>query len=524
VKKPVKKIFNYLANKLFFKDIQMADQTLTDRSLLITKAVCAAVIILVFMGGSLFTITHAMNYYEIYKTDFLARPERFEAFDVEAPSAVFFTKEEGDPFKIQGVLAYFEGYAEGNLSILIANIHSVPVEILSIQDQMGEHIYDLVGENLIEPADPIKYFVFEFVNVDEKLLENKAEILVNYAYDNGVVQHAFMSPFKRIDDDLFSGTAIRTINNMKDFDFIVEGDQFIFFEGKEIAIEKPLFIPKGKELLISPGQKIDLTNGAYIFSRTPVQFAGVEENPIRVYSSDGSGSGIFVTEAGGISNIFYTTFDGLNTPVSGVWSLTGAVTFYESNVNIDHSHFVNNVSEDGLNIIHSEFAITNSLFRDTISDAFDADFCTGGIGDSVFENTGNDAVDVSTTQLTIRNTSMFNIGDKGISAGEDSSVMIQDFHIDQTEIGIASKDLSVITGNDIFVSNAKIGITLYEKKPEFGPATIDISNFEFNGHIDQDYLIQKGSTLTIDGHIITPRSASKERLLFEKMIAGEPIQ
>ena len=119
---------------------------------------------------------------------------------------------------------------------------------------------------------------------------------------------------------------------------------------------------------------------------------------------------------------------------------------------------------------------------------------------------------------------MLHIGDKGISAGENSSVVLQNIHIDHTEIGIASKDLSTITGNDVFISNAKIGITLYEKKPEFGPAMIDIGNFELDGNIDQDHLIQKDSTLIIDGQIITPRSASKESLLFEKMIAGEPIQ
>ena len=524
MKKPVKKILNYLTNKLFFKDIQMADQPVSDNALYLIRVVCTILIVLVLIGGSVFTLNHAINYYEFFKADFLARPDRFEEFDVAAPNAVFFTKEEGDPSNIQGVLAYFEGYTDGNLSVLIANIHSIPIEIISVQDKTGKYIYDLGGEGLIQPADPIEYLVFEFKNVDEKFLENKAELLVNYAYDNGVVKHAFISPFKRIDEDLFNRTAIRTKDNMQDFDFIVEDDQFISFEGEEIIIEKPLYIPNGKELLISPAQEIDLVNEAYIFLRTPVQFAGDEEKPIRVYSSDGSGRGIFVTEAGGKSNIFYTTFDGLNTPISGVWALTGAVTFYESGVQIDHAHFVNNVSEDGLNIIRSEFSIINSVFSDTFSDAFDADFCTGEIADSVFENTGNDAVDVSTTRLTIRNTSMLHIGDKGISAGENSSVVLQNIHIDHTEIGIASKDLSTITGNDVFISNAKIGITLYEKKPEFGPAMIDIGNFELDGNIDQDHLIQKDSTLIIDGQIITPRSASKESLLFEKMIAGEPIQ
>jgi len=103
-------------------------------------------------------------------------------------------------------------------------------------------------------------------------------------------------------------------------------------------------------------------------------------------------------------------------------------------------------------------------------------------------------------------------------------VTLEGITIDKAVIGIASKDLTQVKGSGITLSNSMIGLTLYIKKPEFGPAAMDLEDVRFEGNVDLEYLIQKPSILTIDGRVIQPRSVAKERLLFEKMINGEPIQ
>jgi len=513
-----------LFEKLFFKDIQADDYPSSRKSLMLVKVICTSVIVLVFLGGSLFVVTHAISHYKEARDNFLLEPERIEDTAVGLRKAVFFTKEEGDPTSVQGILAYLEGYEKGRLELEIGNINDIPVDLVSIQDKEGKNIYQFEENAILDPNDTIEYHTFEFYNVNEKIAGNRQELFVNYSYGDGEIKQALVSPFSRIDDEIFISTDIRIKDNMSGFDFIAENDEYIYFVGDEVMISEPLFIPSGKELRVFAGQKIDLTTQAFIVTRATVDFAGDEAKPIRVFSSDGTGRGLIILQAGGRSTVSHTIFDGLDTPVSGVWSLTGAVTFYESDVDIQHSGFTNNVCEDGLNIIRSDFSITNSYFADSFSDAFDADFCTGLITDSTFSRTGNDAVDASGSQLEIINANMESIGDKGISGGEHSQINIEGIQIVDAVIGIASKDLSLITGENISVSNSMIGITLYEKKPEFGPAFVDINNFHLTGQVDLDYLIQQKSILKIDDQLIMPRSAAKESLLFEKMIAGEPIQ
>ncbi len=519
----MKKIIDSFINMLLFKDIQIKNNKLAAKKILFTKILCATLIMLILIGGILFTVNNALNYYTKVKTDFFSKPKEKESIVIN-PKAVYFTHAKGDPHLIQGVLAYYEGYENGKLDISIANVNDIQVKLISVQGKNGKYIYPFIVNQTIEPSDPIIYRFYEIDNVDEKFIQNKAELIVNYAYDDEVIKQAPIFPYKRIDEAIFQGTAIRTKDNMSEFGFIAEDDQYIFFKGGEIVINKPLFIPAGKALKISAGQKIDLVNQAYIIARTPIQFEGTAANPIQVYTSDSTGRGIFVSQSKGKSNISYAIFDGLDATMSGIWSLTGAMTFYESDVNIDHSKFINNTCEDYLNIVRSEFNISNSYFANTFADAFDSDFGKGVITDCTFENTGNDAIDVSTTQLEVYNAKMNMIGDKGISGGEKSQIQVETININKANIGIASKDLSVINGNNVAISNSKIAFALYEKKPEFGPGTMNIHNLTLSGQINIEYLVQKKSILTIDDRQILPRSKKKEKLLFDKIINGEPIQ
>ena len=60
------------------------------------------------------------------------------------------------------------------------------------------------------------------------------------------------------------------------------------------------------------------------------------------------------------------------------------------------------------------------------------------------------------------------MGDKGVSAGENSKVIIYNSIIEDNEIGVASKDLSEV---DVYASvlAQRQAISLYQKKAIFGP-------------------------------------------------------
>ena len=156
--------------------------------------------------------------------------------------------------------------------------------------------------------------------------------------------------------------------------------------------------------------------------------------------------------------------------------MTGSFNVYQSDINIKDSSFINNFSEDSINIFRSKAYLDSLRFSSIKSDAIDFDFSEGNITNILFEDIGNDALDFSGTIANIENVKMKNIGDKGISAGEESEINLKNISIKNSYIGIASKDDSTIQGVKINISDSEIGLAAYQKKSEFGPGKIELKN------------------------------------------------
>ena len=124
------------------------------------------------------------------------------------------------------------------------------------------------------------------------------------------------------------------------------------------------------------------------------------------------------------------------------------------------------------------------------------------MSNNIFNNCGNDGIDISGTNLTIDNIIMNNIGDKGISSGEGSNLTANKVEINNSEIAICSKDKSIIKISTAFLNYNKIGITAFQKKPEFGPAEIIGSNIEITNTLNP-FLIESKSKFFLDGDEIT---------------------
>ncbi|NOR45884.1 MAG: hypothetical protein GQ534_09890 [Candidatus Delongbacteria bacterium] len=177
------------------------------------------------------------------------------------------------------------------------------------------------------------------------------------------------------------------------------------------------------------------------------------------------------------------------------------MTFYKSPVIIENVKFRNNLSEDYLNIKQTEFRIHNSEFENISSDAFDSDFCSGVIENTKFKQITNDAIDVSGTKINCKNIEVEYAGDKAFSAGEGSTMVLEQVKISNSEIAIASKDKSTIEIDGIAIQNCKIGYTAYQKKSEWGSGTIRSMNSIFNGD-GKELLIEMNSKILLNGSLI----------------------
>ncbi len=280
---------------------------------------------------------------------------------------------------------------------------------------------------------------------------------------------------------------------------MVQNEHNLTIEGK-LDISEPLIIPAGYLVVIMPGTELNFVNKSSFISYSPVNIRGTATQPVRITSSDGTAMGFNVFQAGGKSILNNVIFDQFNTLDFNGWTLTGAVNFYESDVDLNHVTFKNNRSEDALNIIKSDFTMIDCTFDNIFSDAFDSDFSDGNLTNTNFRDIGNDAIDFSGSKVTIKNCEINNAGDKGISCGEKSEISVDNVRVNKTNIAIASKDLSRLTISNSLLSNSNYSFAAFKKKPEFGEAEIYSVNNTLS-RIIKGHIIEKGSVIYINNKL-----------------------
>ena len=267
------------------------------------------------------------------------------------------------------------------------------------------------------------------------------------------------------------------------------------------TIEKNIVIPKGFTTTVAPGSELILNNAAALISHGPVELNGTADAPVILTSTDGTGQGLVVISADNPSKLNHVMFDNLTSPARREWNLTGVVTFYESNVEINHVTFANNHSEDYLNIIRSKFEIRNCRFLNSSGDALDVDFGEGTISDSRFESCGNDCLDFAGSKAEIRNSAISGAGDKGISIGEKSLVKIVASTISHANIALAGKDTSKAFTDRLEIFDSQIGLAVYQKKPEFGGGQIYAKNTKMT-NVHQPYVGDRNSRIVENDQVV----------------------
>ncbi len=278
-------------------------------------------------------------------------------------------------------------------------------------------------------------------------------------------------------------------------------DHIIIFKKGSFKTKEDIIIPSGYQVIFEAGFSLDLFQKAKFISQSPVFLNGTNDDPIQIYSSDQSANGFTVLQSKETSNINFSIFSDLNTLSYKGWNLTGAVTFYESEVIIKNTKIIDNHCEDALNIVRSQFDINGLQLINPAFDGFDADFCSGRIDNSSIFKAGNDGLDFSGSNILINECKIVDAGDKGISAGEESRITVNNTTIDGAVIGAASKDLSYLRIKKILLKNCNQGFAAYQKKPEYGRSSIFVESY---GAENVKYLhtIAPRCTLQIDGYFV----------------------
>ena len=413
---------------------------------------------------------------------------------------------------------YIQKQESSQIKTKIGNRHKLPIEIISLT--YNEEEFPVIeNQNILQPFknNEITYSDFSFAIPSGRIFSSDEliEMKVNYkVYGTENIGSDFVLPWEYYDSSFAEEDFFYTTSSTpKEFLEINEASKTILIKRGSWQSSESIIIPKGYVVLAGEDTKIDLTNGALLLSYSPINFIGSQNKPIEIYSSDKTGQGVTILDADTQSRLENVVFRDMTYPKKNGWELTGAINFYESPVIMNGVSISGMNAEDSLNIIRSKFDIFDLEIKDSFSDCLDIDFGEGTIRSSTIENCGNDALDFSGSKVVVSDFVGRNLGDKGISVGEQTTASLYNIQIENSFIGITSKDKSNVYAENVSLENTKYDFSAYKKKPEFGPAFIEAFKVKIINSSNGN-LIEKGSSLSIDDSIIPGSSKDVDKNLY----------
>jgi len=242
----------------------------------------------------------------------------------------------------------------------------------------------------------------------------------------------------------------------------------------------PFIIWDAREKNAPKGRSV--ADGVSLILHGDLSSVGTAERPIRVSGAPGWG-GVFAhgsrTRPSHV-RMEHTTFDGGMGGENSRVTFTAPFSLHAGTITLRSSHFLNSRAIDGVNFKYAEVDIRGMTIRGAADDAFDCDFCTGRVVGSVILDVGGDGLDFSGSDLLVQDSEVARCGDKGVSIGERSRLKLERIRVSDCYTGIAVKDQSDAEISDAYLARLEVGISLYVKKPTFGPSHARVERVELD--------------------------------------------
>ena len=406
----------------------------------------------------------------------------------------------------------YDYYSKVKNQIRLDSLEIVHINCIAINESYNETSFNQTYEKKIiqKPINPFSTtkIKLDFLNLeksqckDVKIVDKKLNRSYFVKIDNLNSFHNFKE-FKSSNHKLYLNFFERKSNDL-------------FLKDEIVKIDKNIYIPGGLNVIINSGQEIILTNNSFIISDSRWIVDGEKKEIIISGLENDLGGGIMISNSSKQSyfnNVKFSHLGGLET--NNEFTISGAINFYKTDVLMKNITFEKTLSEDAMNIINSKFNIKDIKFIQSKSDSIDLDFSDGSMSDARFVNIGNDAIDFSGSNVEIKNIYFEKIGDKLISVGENSNINISNINAQNSLVGIASKDGSIVKASNIKMKNVKLPFLSFNKKSEYAPARMYLSEINID-EFEEKWLIDKKSKIYHENSEVGKISKNIIPIVYEK--------
>jgi hypothetical protein len=289
----------------------------------------------------------------------------------------------------------------------------------------------------------------------------------------------------------------------------------IHFRSRTYRFKEPMIIPRGYTVKIDAGCKIDFIQEAFLLSYSPIIMRGIKSKPVEVFSSDKTGQGIIVFNASKGSYVKDVIFEGLQSLNYKNWKFSGSLTFYNSNVEIIYSSFIDILTQNAVSVFESDCNIRFCHFENTTNNAINFFHSKGNIYKTIFNQINNNSLTVNASNAFLEDCEIENCDGIGIYSKQKSKVRINTSQIKSSNIAFLCSDMSEIEIQSVDISDCQIGFAAYQKKSISGPGKISTKLTKLL-NVKREYLIEENSMLIYNEDTVASFEKNVAPLFYSK--------
>lgn len=316
----------------------------------------------------------------------------------------------------------------------------------------------------------------------------------------------------------------------------VSGDLSLYKAKSPYLLQGDVTISRHSTLTIEPGVVVLMPPAAKFIINGSVQAMGNATDSIvfmlnPAYDSRQSWGALCFINTTDTSRLSYVTIkDASDGPK--MYNCVAAISAYNSNLVLDHMTLTD-VDSNPVAARYSSIVLTNSTIHSKVlgdlvnvkygkahiencrfsgnsfpdTDGIDYDEVHNGVIRNViirdFEGSNCDAIDIgeATKNVKIDSVLIYNISDKGISAGQRSTVFVKNATILNTNLGFGIKDSSCVFINNSTFFGVATPVACYEKITGKAGGNAYVSNSILSNSYDRTYLKDARSTIYISNSL-----------------------